>query len=151
VFQVALAIVDGFAQGITELWESKLRGTGFPEQRDYASYPKSFRSARTYWMSSITTPSLVRPGFFFVYHVSDATVVNDGNCAHDFALKALEYRNTFDTVGYGKVCGCTPRTPFSVSRQLVTAQNAEDKKRQSLGVSAALVRQNKLIEMKFDT
>jgi len=35
-------------------------------------------------------------------------LVNDGMCAHDFALKALEYRNNFDTVRYRaiKVSGC---------------------------------------------
>ena len=30
------------------------------------------------------------------------------SCAPDFAVKALEYRNDFDTVGYRKVCSCAP-------------------------------------------
>jgi len=39
-----------------------------------------------------------------VCHVCDMMLVNDwlvndGICAHSFALKALEYRNNFDTVG----------------------------------------------------
>ena len=34
------------------------------------------------------------------------TFVNVRVCAHDFAKKALEYRNDFDAVGKGKVCNC---------------------------------------------
>jgi len=48
----------------------------------------------------------------FVYHTCDITLVNDGICACDFALKALEYRNNFDIVGLGKVCSCAPTFNF---------------------------------------
>ena len=34
------------------------------------------------------------------------TLLNVRVCAPDFATKALEYRNDFDTVGQGKVCSC---------------------------------------------
>ena len=56
-------------------------------------------------------PSLVRLGFypppgaaknveFFVFFVClFVTLVNVSVCAHDFAKKALEYRNDFDAVG----------------------------------------------------
>ena len=33
-------------------------------------------------------------------------------CAPDFAMKALEYKNDFDTVGQGKVCSCVPVCNF---------------------------------------
>ena len=32
------------------------------------------------------------------------TLLNVRDCAPDLAMKALEYRNDFDAVGYGKVC-----------------------------------------------
>jgi len=35
-------------------------------------------------------------------------LLNVRDCAPDFAMKALEYRNDFDTVGYGNVCSCAP-------------------------------------------
>ena len=36
------------------------------------------------------------------------TLLNDRHCVHDFSIKALEYRNNFDTVEKGKVvCFCT--------------------------------------------
>ena len=34
------------------------------------------------------------------------TLLNVRDCALDFAMKALEYRNDFDAVGQGKVCSC---------------------------------------------
>ena len=36
--------------------------------------------------------------FFCLFSVNDR-LVNDGICAYNFALNALEYRNNFDTVG----------------------------------------------------
>jgi len=50
-------------------------------------------------------------------------------------MKALEYRNDFDTV-YEKVCSCAPRSAFSDRRKLATPQNAEFQKRQNLGYFA---------------
>ena len=40
------------------------------------------------------------------------TLLNVRVCAPDFAMKALEYRNYFDAVGYGKVCSCAPCSTF---------------------------------------
>ena len=40
--------------------------------------------------------------------VRDAFELNVIDCTPDFATKALEYRNDFDTVGYGKVRSCAP-------------------------------------------
>ena len=36
------------------------------------------------------------------------TLLNVRVCAPDFAMKALEYRNSFDAIGQGKVCSCAP-------------------------------------------
>jgi len=88
-------------------------------------------------------------GFLFVC-VSIA-FLNNRDCAHDFAVKALEYRNSFDTVGYGKVCSCAPASTFFICCQTLTQQNAEVQKTAKFVVSAARVRQNKPIEMKFDS
>jgi len=79
--------------------------------------PKSFSDARTCSRSSITMPSLVGLGFhpppgqpktlsFFVFLF--VTLLNIKDCAPDFAMKAWEYINDFDTVGYGKVCSSVP-------------------------------------------
>ena len=40
------------------------------------------------------------------------TLLNVEVCAPDFAMKALEYRNDFDAVGYGKVCVVHPCSTF---------------------------------------
>jgi len=37
----------------------------------------------------------------FVRHACDVALVKDGICVRDFALKTLEHRNSFDTVGSG--------------------------------------------------
>jgi len=34
------------------------------------------------------------------------TLLKVRDCAPDFAMKALEYRNDFDAVGWGNVCSC---------------------------------------------
>jgi len=64
------------------------------------------------------------------------TLLNVRDCAPDFATKALEYRNDFDAVGYGKVCSCTP--VFNFVRLLPIGDNSKcrsPKKRQKLGVA----------------
>jgi len=110
-----------------ELWGFNLRGLVTPKFSAPSSgetmrqTPKSFSGARTCSMSSITyMPSLVGFGFhpppgqpktlsFFCLSVSlFATLLYVKDCAPDFAMKAWEYRNDFDTIGYGKVCGCVP-------------------------------------------
>jgi len=45
------------------------------------------------------------------------TLLNVRDCAHNFAIKALEYRNDLDAVGLGKA--------FSVCCQVAIPQNAE--------------------------
>ena len=79
--------------------------------------PKRFGGAGTCSGSSITMPSLVGLGFhpppwwlqtlsflsicLFVclFVCQSVTLVNVRVCTPDFAMKALEYRNDFDTVG----------------------------------------------------
>jgi len=68
------------------------------------------------------------------------------DCAHDFALKALQYRNGFDRPTIGIV---NARSTFSLRRQLATPQNTEVKKRQNLGFIAARRQNNVPIETKF--
>jgi len=69
--------------------------------------PQKFRCARTCSRFSITLPSLVGLGFhpppgwpktlsFFVCQF--VTLLNVRDCASDFAMKALEYRNDFNAV-----------------------------------------------------
>jgi len=69
-----------------------------------------------------TMPNLVRLEFHpppgrpkmssFLFVSLSITLLNNGVSAYDFAKK-LEYKNSFDNVGYGKVCSCTCflRTP----------------------------------------
>jgi len=79
-------------------------------------------------------------------------LVNVRVCAHDFAMKALEYRNDFDVVGYGKVCSCAPE--FNFLRLLSsgdTIKCGSPKKQQNFGVFATRGWQNKSIETKFAT
>jgi len=100
----------------------KLKGSGFPEifstpwQRNYASDPRKFwrckhmlevlyhhakfRGARI----SPTAGVAKNVDFFVCLSVSllvclSVTLLNIRVCAHDFAMKALEYRNGLDTVG----------------------------------------------------
>ena len=98
----------------------KLRGlvspkfSASPSDETMHQTPKRFRGARTCSRSSITMPSLVGLGlhpppgwsktlrFFLSVCLSVClfvTLLNVRDCAHDFAMKALEYRNDFDTVG----------------------------------------------------
>jgi len=93
--------------------------------------------------SSITTPNLVRLGFhpplgrpkmlsflsvFVCLCVCHAPECQ--NCAPDFAMKALEHRNDFNTVGQGKVCSYALHlcSTFSDCCQLPTPQCAEFQK-----------------------
>jgi len=50
--------------------------------------------------------------FFCLSVCLSVTLWNVGDCAPNFAMKALEYRNYFDTVGYGKFCRCAPVLSF---------------------------------------
>jgi len=65
----------------------------------------------------------------FLFVCLFVTLFNVRGCAPDFAMKALEYRNDFDTVGQGKVCTWHPCSTFSDCCQLATpALNAEGQK-----------------------
>ena len=81
------------------------------------------------------------------------TLLNVRDCAPDFAMKALEYRNDFDAFGLGKVCSCAPVLNFV--RLLPIGDNTKcrspknGKKRQKLVFFATTGRQNKPIETKF--
>ena len=107
--------------------------------------------------SSITMPSLVELGFHplpgwpktlsFFDSLSvclSVTLVIVRVCAPDFAKKALEYRNDFDTVGYEKVCSCAP--VFNFLRFMLVGDITKNGKN-----FATRGRQNKLIETKFGT
>jgi len=64
------------------------------------------------------------------------------DCAPDFAMKALEYRNDFDNVRYrGRIAVMHVCSTFSDRRQLATPQNAEKNKMVKYGVFAARWRQ----------
>jgi len=104
-------------EGLWSYGGFKLRGPGYPKfsappSGETASDPKSIRGTRTCSRSSITMPSLVGLGFhpppkwpktlsFFVCLsvCLSATLLNVRDYAPNFAMKALEYRNDFDTVG----------------------------------------------------
>jgi len=60
---------------------------------------------------------------FFLFVCLSVTLLNVRVCVPDFAVKALEYRNDFDTVGYGKVCSCAPM--FNFLRSLPTGDTTE--------------------------
>ena len=62
-------------------------------------------------------------------------LVNVRDCAHDFAMKALENRNDFHAVGQRKLVVVHPCSTSSDFRQLATPQNAEGQKWQNLGFS----------------
>ena len=64
------------------------------------------------------------------------TLLNVSGCAPDFAMKALEYRNEFDAIGYGKVCSCAPVLNFLRLLPIVDISKCRSPtKRQKLGVS----------------
>ena len=113
LFQDALGVkisLDSL-KGIWSYGGFKLRGLVTPNfQRPLAA--KLFRGARTCSRSSITMPILVGLGFhppagqpktlsfcLFVSVCLFVTLLTVRDCAPDFAMKALEYRKHFDTVG----------------------------------------------------
>jgi len=61
------------------------------------------------------------------------TLLNVRDFAPDFAVKALEYRNDFDFVGYGRFVVVHPCSAFLDCCQLATALNAEVQKWLKLG------------------
>ena len=83
------------------------------------------------------------------------TLLNVRDCAPDFAMKALEYRNYFDPLDRGRFVVVHPRSTLSDCCQLATPLNAEVKNMakygKNWGVFAARRRQNKPIETKFGT
>ena len=109
---------------------------------------KRFQGERTCSRSSITMPSLVGLGFhpppgwpktlsFFVclsvclFVCLFVTLLNVRDCAPDFAMKALEYRNDFDAVGRGRFVVVHPFSTLSDCCQLTTTLNAEVKNPQN--------------------
>jgi len=99
-----------------EVMEILSWGVGFPHIFSAPSsetmhrIPKHFRGAGTWSRFSITVSSLVRLGFHpppgrpktFLFCLSvclSFTMLNVRDCAPDFAMKALEYRNDLDAVG----------------------------------------------------
>jgi len=51
------------------------------------------------------------------------TILNVRDCAPDFAMNALEYRNDFDAAGCGKVSSCAP--VFNFLRLLPIGDNTK--------------------------
>jgi len=103
----------------------------------------------------ITMPNLVGVGLhptpwqpnmltFCLCVCLSVTLLNDRVCAHNFATKALKYRNNFDTVGLGlKVCSCA----LAVN----TTKRRSPKTGKIWGHFASRGRENKLIETEFGT
>ena len=58
-----------------------------------------------WWGSDFTRRRGSQIRFFVCLFV---TLLSVRDCAPDFAMKAWECRNDFDTVGQGKVCSCVP-------------------------------------------
>jgi len=89
------------------------------------------------------------------------TLLNVRDCAPDFAMKPLEYRNDFDAFGYGKVCCCAcvfnflrlqlTNSTFSDCCQLATPLNAEVQKTAKIVFFTNRGRPDKPIETKFGT
>ena len=72
-------------------------------------------------------------------------------CAPDFAMKALENRNDFDTVGEGKVSSYAPVFNFLRLRPTGDTTKCQVQKMAKLGFFVARGQQNKPMEMKFGT
>jgi len=110
--------------------------------------PKRIRGARTCSRSSITMPCLVSLGFhpppgrpktlrFLSACLTvclSVTLLNVRDCAPDFAMKVLEYRNDFDAVGLERFVVVHPYSTFSRWCQLATPLNAEVQKTAKIGV-----------------
>ena len=76
------------------------------------------------WGSDFTRRRVAKNVEFFCLFVClFVTLLNVRDCAPDFAMKALEYRNDFDVVGYGKVCSCAP--VFNFLRLLPIGDNTK--------------------------
>ena len=70
-------------------------------------------------------------------------------CALDFAMKALEYRNDFDTDGWGRFVVVHQCSTFSDCCRLATPLNKVENMPKLGGGFAARGRQNEAIETKF--
>ena len=89
--------------------------------------------------------------FFCLFVSLSVTLLNVTVCAPDFAMMALEYRNDFDAVGYGKVRSCAPVLNFLRLLPIGDTLNAEVDNMAKIVFFAARGRQNKPIETKFGT
>ena len=109
-----LDLLEGlWSYGGFQLRRSRFPKFSVPPSGETMRQTPSVGDARTCLRSSITMPSLVGlrfhspPGwskktlsFFVCLSVClFVTLLNVRDCAPDFAMKALEYRNDFDTVG----------------------------------------------------
>ena len=56
--------------------------------------------------------------FVCLFVCLSVTLLNVSVCVSDFAVKALDYRNDFVTVGYGKVCRLSRAPVFNFLRLL---------------------------------
>jgi len=128
-------------EGLWSYGGFNLRGSGFPKYSAPPSgetmrqTPKSFRGARMCSRFSITVLSLVglgldpRPG-------QPKTFLNVRDCAPDFVMKALEYRNDIEALDRRKFAVMRPCSTLSDCCHLATTLNAEIQKRQKLGFFA---------------
>ena len=66
--------------------------------------------------------------FFCLFVCLFVTLLNVKDCAPNFAMKALEYRNDFDTVGRGRFVVVHSCSTFSDCCQLATPLNPEVQK-----------------------
>jgi len=105
----------------------------------------NFWDARTCSRSSITMPSLW--GLDLTHHWSSqkhcvfvclsvyVTLLNDRVCAHDFAMKPLEYKNKFSIpLDRRRFVVVHSHSTFYVCHQLVTSQNIIVQKTVKFGV-----------------
>jgi len=72
--------------------------------------------------------------FFFVFICLSVTLLNVRDCAPNFAMKALEYRNDFDTLDKGRFVVVHVCSNFLDCCQLATPQNAKVQKTTKFGV-----------------
>ena len=78
---------------------------------------------QVWWGSYFTRSGLAKNVEFFLFVCLFVTLLNVRDCAPDFAMMALEYRNDFDAVGYGKFCSCA--TVFNFLRLLPIGDNTK--------------------------
>ena len=76
----------------------------------------SLSPCQLWWVSDFIRRRVGQKRRVFCLSVSlsclSITLLNVGDCAPDFVMKALEYRNDFDIVEYEKVCSCAPVLNF---------------------------------------